>query len=284
VPSQSRRTSEVALSSQVESGSISSLATRARTPKLTVHKPSGPGGSAVTGIVLLLHGGQVTSDKPVRPWSLPLARMRLFIAPLQARGGSSGVAVAVLRYRRRGWNGPAADPLADTEWALDQLIERYGPVSVALIGHSMGGRAALRAGGHPAVAGVVALAPWVPEGEPVEQLEGRSVLIAHGALDRQIAPAQSLEYAARARAAGARVCRLRVDGSGHTLLSRLADWNLLAADFALSVLGAGPPPVPVSCALALARADQDGLTSVNGVDDPTGLDSPLPRDWRRRGH
>ncbi|WP_438949092.1 LLM class flavin-dependent oxidoreductase, partial [Streptomyces harbinensis] len=41
-----------------------------------------------------------------------------------------------------------------------RLAARLGPVPVVLVGHSMGGRAALRAAGHPAVTGVVALAPW----------------------------------------------------------------------------------------------------------------------------
>ena len=269
-------------------------------PDLMVHKPSAHSGP-VTGVVLLLHGGEVASERPVSAWSLPLARMRLFVAPVQTRGAHSGVAVAVLRNRVRGWNGEAADAYVDAEWALDQLAERFGPVPVALIGHSMGGRAALRAGGHASVTGIAALAPWVPEGEPIEQLAGRTVLIAHGDLDTSIAPAQSLEYAERLSAAGVAVCRLRVPGSGHALLSRLADWNVLAADFALAMVGAGTVPDPVARALAAARkepgeqaeggenAETNATTTAEGGEasvgeDPTGLDTPLARDWRRRSH
>ncbi len=237
-------------------------------PVLTVRKLGEQSGGVVTAAVLLLHGGMPDSLAPVSRWSLPLARMRMLVAPLQTRSNATGVAVAVLRNRHRGWNGEAADAHADAVWALDQLAERYGPVPIAVVGHSMGGRAALRAGGHPSVTGVAALAPWVPAGEPIEQLAGRTVLIAHGSLDRQIAPAQSLAYAERLKEAGVRVARLRVEGSGHTLLSRLADWNVLAADFALAVVGAGRMPNPVAAALA----------------DPNDLDMPLPRGWRHRGH
>jgi dipeptidyl aminopeptidase/acylaminoacyl peptidase len=246
-------------------------------PTLSVHTP---GGAAVTAAVLLLHGGQVASTELVRPWSLPLARMRMFVSPLQNRSGTSGVAVALLRDRHRGWNGTAADAAVDALWALDRIAERFGPVPVVVVGHSMGGRAALRAAGHSSVTGVAALAPWVPDGEPVQQLAGRTVLIAHGDLDRQVDPAESLAYAKRAREAGVRICRLRLEGSGHMLLSRLADWNLLATDFALGMVGVKPLPAPV----ALALAGRQEPAETDDADDLAGLNVPLPRDWRRRWH
>ena len=142
-----------------------------------MHTSGGADAAAPTGIVLVLHGGRVNSTDPVRPWNLALARMRLFVAPVLEHAAPAGVAVAVLRYRHRGWNQEAADAHADAEWALGELSRRYGPVPVALIGHSMGGRAALRAGGHPSVTGIAALAPWAPDGEPVEQLAGQPVAV-----------------------------------------------------------------------------------------------------------
>jgi dienelactone hydrolase len=216
-------------------------------PNLSLHAP---GKAKVTGVVLLLHGGAADSVEPVRPWNLALARMRMFIAPLQTRSEGKGVAVALLRDRIQGWNGAAEDARADAAWALDRIVERYGPVPVALIGHSMGGRAALRVGGHPSVTGVAALAPWTPEGEPVEHLLGRTVMIAHGDLDRSVDPAESLAFARRAAQAGVHVCRLRVEGGGHAMLGRLADWNILAADFALAMVGVKPLPAPVVAAFA----------------------------------
>ncbi len=63
------------------------------------------------------------------------------------------VLIAQVRYRLRGWNGDRADPAHDTLRALDALAELTGPVPTVLLGHSMGGRAALRAAGHPLVTG-----------------------------------------------------------------------------------------------------------------------------------
>ncbi|MEV5046026.1 alpha/beta fold hydrolase [Streptomyces griseoincarnatus] len=65
------------------------------------------------------------------------------------------VVLAHVRYRHRGWN--RNDPLIDTYRALGELPRIAGPVPVVLIGHSMGGRAALRAASHPQVRGVLAL-------------------------------------------------------------------------------------------------------------------------------
>ena len=56
----------------------------------------------------------------------------------------------------------------------------------------MGARAAMRAAGHPAVSAVAGLAPWLALGEPVEQLAGRWVLVAHGTADVITSPAGDL--------------------------------------------------------------------------------------------
>jgi dienelactone hydrolase len=95
----------------------------------------------------------------------------------------------------------------------------------------MGGRAALRAAGHPRVAGVLALAPWIPAGEPVEQLRGRAVLIVHGDADRMTDPALSLAYARRAQAEGFDVEYRRIPGGDHAMLHSAAAWHAVAADF-----------------------------------------------------
>ena len=46
-----------------------------------------------------------------------------------------------------GGTAPSASPVPDTLWALDQLAARFPDVPVALVGHSMGGRAAMYAAG-----------------------------------------------------------------------------------------------------------------------------------------
>jgi dienelactone hydrolase len=95
----------------------------------------------------------------------------------------------------------------------------------------MGARTALWVAGDEQVTGVVALAPWCEAGDPVAQLAGRDVLIAHGARDRITSPAASLAYARRAVEAGARVRRVEVEGETHAMLRRPRVWDRLVTDF-----------------------------------------------------
>lgn len=196
-------------------------------------------GDTTAGVVLLLHGGRVESRSSVRRVNLSVVRMRMFAPSILAAGGD-GIAVALLRNRYRGWNGYDADPVADALWALNEIERRHGPVPVVIVGHSMGGRAALRAAGEPRVRGVVALAPWLPADEPIAQLAGRSVLIAHGARDSVTSPDRSLAYVRRAADVANRVCFWRVPGGRHAMLERPAHWHNLVRDFALGVLEIRP--------------------------------------------
>ena len=211
------------------------------------------GAQPPSGIVLVLHGGKVRSKEAVSPTNFAYLRMRPFAAAIARRAGRSGAGAAsgsgeasgtgrigalLLRDRFRGWNDEDADPVTDAIWALERIEQRYGPIPVVLLGHSMGGRAALRAAGHPTVTGVVALAPWLPEGEPVEQLDGRSVLIAHGELDTITAPANSRAYAERAKADGADVEYREIPGAKHAMLADASTWHALAAEFAVGHLAA----------------------------------------------
>ena len=140
--------------------------------------------------------------------------------------------------------------MADVELALADVAARYGPVPVVLVGHSMGGRAALRAAGHRTVAGVVALAPWLPGTEPVEQLAGRDLVVLHGTRDLTTSPRASARYVARAsRVARRTVCR-RVPWSGHGMLLRARSWHRLTAAFVAAVAD----DVPFTRALDVARA------------------------------
>lgn len=193
------------------------------------------GSTRPVGLVLLLPGGQPDSHAQMREWDVALLRMRPFAWQVTA-SARRGVAVARLRYAVRGWNGEEKSPAVDALWALDRLSRRFPEVPIALIGHSMGGRVALDVGGHPAVHGVVALAPWLPGIEPVEQLVGRTVLIAHGTRDRVTSLDASREYAARAAAAGVAMSFREMDGLGHTMVLHAQRWHRLAAGFALSTL------------------------------------------------
>ncbi|WP_347178844.1 alpha/beta hydrolase [Streptomyces iconiensis] len=118
-------------------------------------------GTAPHGVVLVLPGGGAPTS--ARRGSLRATAQALPLARRLARAAHDEPLVAhVLHYRYRGWNGDEAHPAHDAEWGLDEVVRRYGDVPVCLVGVDVGGRAALRAGGHPAVASVLALGPALP--------------------------------------------------------------------------------------------------------------------------
>ncbi|MFJ9348205.1 alpha/beta fold hydrolase [Streptomyces sp. NPDC101237] len=178
--------------------------------------------------VLVLHGGQENGRRPARPWQPAALRMRPFVSAAASVSSPRDVLVGQVRYRYRGWNDDA-DPLQDALRALDELRGLAGDVSVVLVGHSMGGRAALRAAADPSVRGVLALAPWCPPGDPVEDLSGTRILVLHGDRDRVTEPAGSQGYVRRARAAGAQAGMVLLKGGDHAMLRRSQDWHRASA-------------------------------------------------------
>jgi dienelactone hydrolase len=205
-----------------------------------------------TRAVLVLHGGQADSHQPAHRG---LAYLRML--PFARAVRRPGTAVYLMRYRYRGWNGPAADAAYDAVWALDEIARRHGPVPVALVGHSMGGRAALWAAGSPGVVAVCALAPWLDGTDPSDQLAGRSLLIAHGDRERTTDPARSLAYAVAAKQVTDRVCRFDVHGDGHAMLRRAGDWTSIVRRFVLGELGIEPADPEI--ANAMRQPAPDGL-------------------------
>ena len=116
--------------------------------------------SSPEGVVLVLHGGANRPDDPmVRPTQLSVLRM-IPVARRIARAGRGRLAVLRLLNSARGWDAERT-PVADVQWALGLVRERFGDLPVGLVGHSLGGRAALLAGNEPSVRSVVALNPWV---------------------------------------------------------------------------------------------------------------------------
>ncbi|MFJ4716473.1 alpha/beta fold hydrolase [Streptomyces sp. NPDC088785] len=184
--------------------------------------------SPVRGAVLFLHGGRADSRAPSRPWHAAGLRLRPFVGAVAAALPGDDVLLARVRYRVRGWNGAAADPLHDADRALGELARLVGDVPVILVGHSMGGRAALRVAGAPSVAGVLALAPWCPDGEPVAQLRDRDLVVLHGDRDRVTDPVASRAFVARAAAAGARAEFRGVAGGDHAMLRHAGSWQRTA--------------------------------------------------------
>jgi dienelactone hydrolase len=160
---------------------------------------------------------------------------------LAAAGAPAGLAVWRLRFRYRGWNKDAAHPVADARWAVEELRARHGGVPIVLVGHSMGGRAALRTAGEPGVVGVVGLAPWIPAGEPAEQLARRRLLVIHGTRDRVTSAKASRRLVDTVRDAATDATFVGVRRSGHGMLLRASLWNALTTDFVLHAgLGAQP--------------------------------------------
>jgi predicted esterase len=213
-------------------------------------------------LVLLAHGGQEHSMADPHDWRAPLLRM--WPLARAARLAAPGAAVGLMRYRYRGWNGEHAHAATDLRSVLDRLPERI--MRVALIGHSMGGRAVLRSGDHDRVCAILALAPWLPQADPLVELPDRLVVLAHGAQDRITDPALTSRYASALRASGTRVANLRAADETHALLRRHADWNALVHRFAGRSLG----------------DDRSALSDLLG-SDPSRAPDPLPHWSHSRG-
>lgn len=238
------------------------------TPLRTPHlgKAIGPGPAAVSGAVLLLPTGEENSDRRPSPFWATASVLSLG-RRLARAGREEGLAVHVVHYRHRGWNGTQAQLAADADWAADEIVRRYGDVPVCLVGTGMGGRAALRSAGHDAVNSVLALAPWLPEddmaapAEPVRQLAGRQVLIVHGTNDERTDPELSFRLATRAKKANRHVCRFEVHADGHGLRQYRSEVQALAEDFVMGAL----------FGKSFARPLEDALAA----PPPLGLRMPL---------
>jgi predicted esterase len=223
------------------------------------------------GVVLLLPRGEEESDRPPSP-AVSYASLRALGRRLARAGERRGLAVHLVHYGRRGWNGADAALAEDAGRAVDEAVRRYGDVPVCLVGVDMGGRAALRAAGHPAVVSVVALAPWLPEDggaepEPVKQLASRQVLIVHGTDDARSAPDRSFRMAERIKKTNREVCRFEVHTDGHALRAYRFEVHTLVADFALGTVFGTPMP----------RAVRDALAA----PPPLGLRMPLASGFGR---
>ncbi|MEJ3658043.1 alpha/beta fold hydrolase [Actinomycetes bacterium KLBMP 9759] len=234
-------------------------------PALPRLDPIGRPSADPAALVLVLHGGRANSTESGEPKRLAYRRMLPFARALARR---PELDVHLLRYRVRGWNAPRKDAQRDAEWGVAELAERHPGRPVVLVGHSMGGRAALGAAGAPAVTAVCALAPWLDDSDPVDQLAGRSVLIAHGNRERWTSPRASYEYALRAAAVTDRIARFDVHGAGHFMITRSSDWHGLVRRFVMGVTGLEPEdrdianamrqPAPGGLRVALAAGRRPG--------------------------
>jgi pimeloyl-ACP methyl ester carboxylesterase len=214
---------------------------------------SGAGGrgqaAGVTGVVVVAHGGRSVSSEPTTASQPAVIRMIPVARAIGQALRGSGAVVCRPRFTLRGWNGDQASPVHDFSRILNEVGDRFGPVPIVLVGHSMGARAALRAAGHPAVLAVAGLAPWLPPEEPVVQLAGRRILLAHGTADRITRPADTWAFADRAGPV-TEVTAIEVRDGEHAMLRRARLWHGIAAEFARLALHLPVSPGELDAALS----------------------------------
>ena len=186
-------------------------------------------------VVLVLHGGgSRRGETAVSPTQLSVVRM-IPIARRIVRAGRERLAVFRLLNSVRGWD-TRHTPVQDVRWALGQLDERFdGGLPTGLVGHSLGGRAALLAAGEPQVRSAVALAPWVYPTDVATGLAGKQLLIVHGSADRVARPENAVALAAVLRRT-AEVGYICIDGGTHSMLRHHRQFDGLAAQFAAATL------------------------------------------------
>jgi pimeloyl-ACP methyl ester carboxylesterase len=189
------------------------------------------------GVVLVLHGGAGRREAvPVSRTQLSVLRM----VPIAGRiARSRDLAVLRLINSRRGW-GQDDTPLADVRWALERVREQYGDVPVVLVGHSLGGRAALLASTEPGVVGAVVLNGYLLPGDEAVDPAGRRLLFVHGTSDR-IASYATARGVAEVLQGRADVDFLTVEEGKHAMLRHGRTFDRAAADFASRVLRADRP-------------------------------------------
>ena len=189
-------------------------------------------------VVLVLHGGAGRAGRTeVSPTQLSVVRM-VPVARRIAAAGRGRLAVYRLLNSARGW-GASRTPVDDVRWALSRLSGQYGDLPVALVGHSLGGRAAILAGAEEPVRTVVAMNPWVYPTDDVD-LAGRRVLLVHGTDDRIASPG-------RARAVARNLSRRtvvdfrEVAGGTHSMLRHRRAFEDAASAFVTETLLSAPP-------------------------------------------
>jgi dienelactone hydrolase len=150
-----------------------------------------------------------------------------------------GVELLEVRYRLKSWHALDScvqDAVAAVEHAVDAGARRC-----LLVGFSMGGAVSILAAGHEAVAGVLGLAPWIPQRLDLGGLRGKRLDVVHGAWDRWlpgvpgVSPASSRAGFERARALGVpgsyevipralHGCAVRAPSGGLVRLPRWRAW------------------------------------------------------------
>ena len=196
-------------------------------------RSTGPAGGLA---VVCVNGGQAAAVPGT--WS---ASIEWLVDGLAAR--FRDLRFVEVRYRVKSWKR--------LDWCVEDAhaaIDSAGAERVLLVGFSMGGAVSVRAASHPSVAGVLGLAPWLPDELDVSPLLGRRLDVLHGALDRWlpgipgVSPSISRRGFERATRLGVEGTYTLIPGAVHGIalrsrlsgrlfaLPRAARWHELAAE------------------------------------------------------
>jgi len=103
----------------------------------TLPRASGRGEAGVTGVVVIAHGGKSVSTEPTMALQPAVIRMIPVARAIAQALRGSGAMVFRPRFVLRGWNGEQASPVHDFSRILTDVGDRFGPVPIVLVGHSM---------------------------------------------------------------------------------------------------------------------------------------------------
>jgi dienelactone hydrolase len=174
------------------------------------------------GSVVCVNGGQGTLVEGT--WSATLEWLVRRLAPQLSQ-----LEFVEVRYRVKSWHR-LAECVEDARAAIDAA----GSDRVCLLGFSMGGAVSIQAAGHPRVAEVLGLAPWVPDRLDVSPLAGKRFTVLHGALDRWL-PGIPGVAPANSRAGFERVLALGAEGE-YTVIPKAVHGVALRAPWGLTPL------------------------------------------------
>ena len=148
------------------------------------------------------------------------------------------LALVLVQFRKRGWNDKAdPDPVKDARFALAEIARRYHNLPIVVVGHSMGGRTACRIADADEVVGVTALAPWLPEGEPITAMAGKQLRVVHGTRDKWTSATASHNFVERCQGLAKSATWTPMPGVGHFMLRRVSKWNQFVEDSVSDILG-----------------------------------------------
>ena len=173
---------------------------------------------------ILVNGG--TAKRVPGTWS---ATSELLAAELAPR--FTDICFVEVRYRLKTWK-ELDSCIADAAAALD-LAQTEGARDALLVGFSMGGAVSIGVAGHDTAAGVLGLAPWIPNQIPLDGLRGKRFDVVHGAWDRYlpgvpgVSPSSSLAGFERAQALGVEGTYTLIPGGLHGCAVRARSGRLV---------------------------------------------------------